>query len=179
MNKTPVFIFAAVVVVVAAIGWLLFSKEGSEKASAVPVESEDKQAQEMFATNCGTCHTLAAAGTDGVVGPNLDEILPTQVAPPEGTAEEVADANLQAYDGAYGRVLTAVVCGLGGRMPAGILQDADAQEVSGFVAAYAGQFSEDQGPLVPADERETPAPDECATGGLERGGSEDAANAAE
>ena len=29
----------------------------------------------MFATNCGTCHTLAAAGTDGVVGPDLDELL--------------------------------------------------------------------------------------------------------
>jgi mono/diheme cytochrome c family protein len=133
----------------------------------------------MFATNCGSCHTLAAAGTDGVVGPNLDDILPTQVAPPEGTPEEVAEAKRQAYDGVYGRVLTAVVCGLGGRMPAGILQDADAAEVSAFVAAYAGQFGEDQGPLVPADEREMPAPDECPTAGLEQAGSPDAANAAE
>ena len=47
--------------------------------------------------------------------------------------QEIADANEQAYDGVYGRVLTAVVCGLGGRMPAGILQDQDAEEVSGFV----------------------------------------------
>jgi mono/diheme cytochrome c family protein len=179
MSKRPFVIFGAFVVLVAAIAWLAFSKEGSEEAVAVPVESDDKQAQEMFATNCGTCHTLAAAGSDGVVGPDLDEILPTLVAPPEGTPEEVADAKQQAYDGVYGRVLTAVVCGLGGRMPPGTLPEADAEEVAGFVAAYAGQFGEDQGPLVPADERETPPAEECPSAGAEEAGSEDAANVAE
>jgi mono/diheme cytochrome c family protein len=128
------------------------------------VESADKESAEIFATNCGTCHTLAAAGTDGVVGPNLDEILPTQVAPPDGTAAEVAEANEQAYDGAYSRVLNAIVCGLEGRMPAGILQDEDAEEVSGFVAAYAGQLGQDQGPLVAEEDRSTPGPEPCSTG---------------
>lgn len=169
MSKRPFLIFGAVVALVAAIAWLAFSKEGSEKAAAVPVDSDDEYAQEVFATNCGACHTLAAGGTDGVVGPNLDEILPTQSAPPDGTEEEIAESNLQAYDGAYGRVVTAVVCGLEGRMPAGILQDEDAQEVAGFVAAYAGQLGEDQGPLVPADERETPPPEECLPAGEEAG----------
>src|SRR5688500_17435733 len=169
MSKRPFLIFGALLVLVGAIAWLAFSKEGSEEAAAVPVDADDERAQEIFATNCGTCHTLAAGGTDGVVGPNLDEILPTQVAPPEGTTEEIAEANKQAYDGVYGRVLTAVVCGLGGRMPAGILQDEDAQQVSGFVAAYAGQLGDDQGPLVPADDRETPPPAECPGVGEEAG----------
>ena len=169
MSKRPFLIFGALLVLVGAIAWLAFSKEGSDEAVAVPVDSDDKQAEEMFATNCGACHTLAAAGTDGVVGPNLDEILPTQVAPPSGSPEEIADANTQAYEGVYGRVLTAVVCGLGGRMPAGILQDSDAQEVAGFVASYAGQLGEDQGPLVPADERETPAPQPCPQPGEDAG----------
>ena len=30
----------------------------------------------IFLTNCGTCHTLAAAGTTGAVGPNLDTFTP-------------------------------------------------------------------------------------------------------
>ena len=37
-------------------------------------------------TNCGACHTLAKAGTDGVVGPNLDELL----APPSASAPDPA-----------------------------------------------------------------------------------------
>ncbi len=130
MSNRPFLIFGALAALVAVVGYLAFSKEGSEKATAVPVESADKEAADIFATNCGTCHTLAAAGTDGVVGPNLDEILPTQVAPPAGTSEEIAEANTQAYEGVYSRVLNAIVCGLEGRMPAGILQDQDAEEVA-------------------------------------------------
>lgn len=30
----------------------------------------------IFTTNCGSCHTLADAGTSGAVGPNLDEAKP-------------------------------------------------------------------------------------------------------
>jgi mono/diheme cytochrome c family protein len=34
---------------------------------------------QVFANNgCGTCHTLAAAGSGGVTGPDLDEVLPGQ-----------------------------------------------------------------------------------------------------
>jgi mono/diheme cytochrome c family protein len=165
MSNRPFLIFGAVVAAVAVIAYVAFAKEGSEEAATVPVDAADREAQEMFATNCGTCHTLAAGGTDGVVGPNLDEILPTQVAPPEGTPEEVAQANADAYEGVYSRVLNAVVCGLGGRMPAGILQNEDAEEVSAFVAAYAGQLGDDQGPLVPAAERSTPGPEPCGSEG--------------
>lgn len=161
MSKRPFLIFAAFAVVVLAVGYLAFSKEGSEEAAAVPVEPADREAAEIFATNCGACHTLAAAGTDGVVGPDLDEILPT--APPGGSDDQ--EANEQSYEGVYSRVLNAIVCGLEGRMPAGILQDEDAEEVSAFVAAYAGQLGDDQGPLVPADDRSTPGPEPC--GGAE------------
>ena len=161
MSNRPFLIFGALVAVVAAIAYLAFAKEGSDEAVAVPVESADRAAMEIFATNCGACHTLAAAGTDGVVGPNLDQILPTSA--PGGTADQ--EANLAAYEGVYGRVLNAVECGLEGRMPAGILQGSDAQQVSGFVGAYAGQLAEDQGPLVPAGERSTPAGEPCSPSG--------------
>jgi cbb3-type cytochrome c oxidase subunit III len=31
----------------------------------------------LFAANCGSCHTLADAGTTGTTGPNLDDAKPT------------------------------------------------------------------------------------------------------
>lgn len=33
--------------------------------------------QEIFVTNCASCHTLADAGTTGMVGPNLDAASPS------------------------------------------------------------------------------------------------------
>jgi outer membrane protein assembly factor BamB/cytochrome c5 len=34
--------------------------------------------EEVFGTTCATCHTLAAAGSSGTVGPNLDELKPSK-----------------------------------------------------------------------------------------------------
>jgi len=34
-------------------------------------------AKSVFTTNCGSCHTLADAGTSGTVGPNLDQAKPS------------------------------------------------------------------------------------------------------
>jgi mono/diheme cytochrome c family protein len=32
----------------------------------------------LFVKNCGSCHTLADAGTSGTIGPNLDQLKPPQ-----------------------------------------------------------------------------------------------------
>jgi mono/diheme cytochrome c family protein len=32
--------------------------------------------EELFKQRCSSCHTLAAAGADGQVGPNLDQVAP-------------------------------------------------------------------------------------------------------
>jgi cbb3-type cytochrome c oxidase subunit III len=34
--------------------------------------------KDIFLANCGSCHTLADAGTSGNVGPNLDQLKPSQ-----------------------------------------------------------------------------------------------------
>ena len=34
--------------------------------------------KDIFVANCGSCHTLADAGTNGNVGPNLDQLKPAQ-----------------------------------------------------------------------------------------------------
>jgi mono/diheme cytochrome c family protein len=46
---------------------------------AAPPEVEGGPGAQVFANNgCGTCHTLKAAKSGGVTGPNLDEVLPGQ-----------------------------------------------------------------------------------------------------
>jgi cbb3-type cytochrome c oxidase subunit III len=37
----------------------------------------------IFSANCGSCHTLADAGTNGTVGPNLDQLKPSFAAAQE------------------------------------------------------------------------------------------------
>ena len=140
MNKGPFLIFGAFAVVCLLIVVKVVSGQGAESAAPVAVESHDEDGKQLFANNCGACHTLAAAGADGIVGPNLDQVLA-----PGGNAT---------YEGSYNRALSAITCGgLGtGRMPAGILQGENAQEVSAFVGAYAGQAGDSSEPLEDTDE---------------------------
>lgn len=127
MNKRVFVSFLLVAALFAVIVPLwAFSKDGSR---AEPIAAEDEASRTLFATNCGSCHVLEAAGTDGVVGPNLDDRLA-----PAGPAEG------EAIDGTRTRVLSAIQTGLGnGRMPAGILQGQQAEQVSQYVAEVAGQ----------------------------------------
>jgi mono/diheme cytochrome c family protein len=127
MNKRVFLSFLLVAVLLAVIVPLwAFSKDGSPQEET---SESDETAQALFADNCGSCHTLAAAGTDGVVGPNLDDRLA-----PAGPAEG------EAITGTESRVLSAIETGLGnGRMPAGILQGQQADQVASYVARVAGQ----------------------------------------
>jgi mono/diheme cytochrome c family protein len=132
-------LFAAVCLLL--LPYWAFSKEGSKESVLVPVAEEDGDAKEMFAVNCGSCHTLAAAGTDGVVGPDLDEVL--------GPTPDVA-ANRE-------RVLSAIENGILGRMPAGILGGSQAEEVADFVARHVRYTSPPEGSaLFDPSESETP-----------------------
>src|SRR5687768_2400557 len=96
-----------------AIPLLAIGMEGGSESAQVAVAERDQDGKELFADNCGTCHTLAAAGTEGVVGPNLDDRL--------------APGGNGSFEASYPRALNAVTCGFGeGRMPAGILTGEDA-----------------------------------------------------
>lgn len=137
MSRKTFVVFGLVILVLAAvIPWLAFRADG-DAANAEPVPSDLKAGQSLFETNCGTCHTLYAAGTDGNFGPNLDELLAPS-GPPEGpTAADTIKAT-------EGRVLNAVENGVDssttpGRMPGGILNEEQAKEVAAFVANTAGE----------------------------------------
>lgn len=68
--------------------------------------------EEFFATNCGGCHVLGAAGTTGQVGPDLDEALAGMT--PDQVAEQIVNPNSEIAQGFpegvmpqnYGDVLT-------------------------------------------------------------------------
>jgi cytochrome c1 len=55
------------------------------------------QPPQFFATNCGGCHTLSAAGTTGNVGPNLDQALPGMTA--AQIQQSITDPNAQIVPG--------------------------------------------------------------------------------
>lgn len=138
MSKKTFVVFGIVVVVLAvAIPWLAFRSNGDATTGAQDVPADLKSGQSLFQTNCGTCHTLYAAGTDGNYAPNLDVLLAPS-GPPEGPSAA------SAIKGIEGRVLNAVEKGVDssttpGRMPPGILNEEQAQEVAEFVAHVAGE----------------------------------------
>jgi mono/diheme cytochrome c family protein len=70
----------------------------------------------VFTQNCGSCHTMADAGTSGTVGPNLDDLKP-----------DAATVQSQVENG-------------GGGMPAfsGTLSEQEIADVSAYVAENAG-----------------------------------------
>ena len=121
MTKRSFIIFALFFLAFAiAVPFWAISKDGKASSSSEKVATSDDGAKQLFATNCGACHTMARAGTNGVVGPNLDQLL-------------------AGLPGQQERVLSAIQVGRGGAMPAGILLGEQAEEVADFVARVAGQ----------------------------------------
>jgi mono/diheme cytochrome c family protein len=137
-KKTFVLFGLLVVVLVVLIPWLVFRSDGDAARGAQQVPSDLKEGQSLFQTNCGTCHTLYAAGTDGNYAPNLDELLAAN-----GPAAESEDPK-GTEEGIESRVLNAIENGVDssttpGRMPANVLSGPQAKEVAEFVAHTAGE----------------------------------------
>jgi mono/diheme cytochrome c family protein len=83
-----------------------------------PGEGDPVAGKEVFlgASGCGTCHTLADAGTSGVVGPNLDDTTPS-----------------------YDLVVDRVTNGFGNMPPfSGSLSEEEIQNVAAYVSSAAG-----------------------------------------
>lgn len=139
MSKRTFIWFGVLVLVLAVvIPFAAFRSKGDGETGDDKVPASLKDGQSLFVTNCGTCHTLYSAGTDGNYAPDLDELLAPN-GPPEGDEKEIAEAAKPIE----GRVLNAIENGVDGsttpgRMPGGILNEEQAQEVSEFVARTAG-----------------------------------------
>jgi mono/diheme cytochrome c family protein len=101
--------------------------------------------KELFQQKCGSCHTLADAGTQGKIGPNLDDAFAGSRA--QGFKEStirniVRDQILFAISNPVG-----VIEGPNGQeqrapgMPAKLVTGSDAQDVAAYVASKAGVAS--------------------------------------
>jgi|SRR5215203_256050 len=137
MSKRTFIWFGVLLLVLAVvIPFAAFRAKGDgETNREVPAGLENSQS--LFVVNCGTCHSLYSAGTDGNYGPDLDELLAPSGKPEGETAKETIKQT-------KGRVLNAIEQGVDssttpGRMPGGILNEEQAQEVSEFVARTAGE----------------------------------------
>ncbi len=82
--------------------------------------------KELFVQNCGSCHTLADAGTVANVGPNLDTALGFSCK--QGFAEDTI------FSVVLGQIDLAAP-----PMPADIVTGQDAVDVAAYVASVAGK----------------------------------------
>jgi mono/diheme cytochrome c family protein len=138
-------------VVAAALGAVVVSMiSGCGETVGYSEGSGDRaRGRELFIESCGSCHTLADAGTTGEVGPNLDYafLQSRKDGLGESTIQQVVRGQI-AYP-----VVDPVVEGAPG-MPADILTGQDAEDVATYVASVAGLDADGDG-----------RPDEGAGGG--------------
>jgi mono/diheme cytochrome c family protein len=107
---------------------LAYNADSQSKAGpgGVELSASQQDGREIFARNCATCHTLAAANSVGRVGPSLDAIIPP-IADKKARIAFIDDAVKNGR--ARGQ----------GQMPAGLIDGTDQQQVSDFIATVAGR----------------------------------------
>ncbi len=113
--------------------------------------------KELFVKNCGSCHTLADAGTSGRIGPNLDYAFLQSRR--DGLGESTF---VQVVRGQIAYPVVKPSTGAPG-MPASILEGQEADDVASYVGSVAGKGDPNRTATQPATT--TPAP--AAGGGGE------------
>ena len=120
MDRAIAIAWTAVVAVVLAVLVLapgIFESDDKPSTNAGNQTAAAPDGKKIFSANCAGCHTLAAADTNGKVGPNLDELKPDAA------------------------TVKNIVTNGGGGMPSfdGDLDDAEIAAVAEFVSTSAGQ----------------------------------------
>ena len=106
-----------------------------------PVSASDgdpAKGKALFIQTCGSCHTLADAGTSGTVGPNLDDAF---LADKQQGFHQSTIIDLVRGQIAYAVSNTGQIDPNGGTtpgMPPNLLQGQDAKDVAVYVAKCAG-----------------------------------------
>jgi cbb3-type cytochrome c oxidase subunit III len=90
--------------------------------------ADQTNGQKLFQAKCAGCHTLSAAGSQGTVGPNLDDAFRAdkQQGFKESTIRDVVLVQIRQPSAP---------------MPPSLVKGQDAQDVAAFVAAVAGTAS--------------------------------------
>jgi mono/diheme cytochrome c family protein len=93
-----------------------------------PLTPAEQHGRGLFVDHCGSCHTLAAAGTVGQIGPNLEDIAVNEA----DVLHAIRTGGGRHSHGAGGRT---------GNMPRNLVTGQDAKDVATFVAANASGSS--------------------------------------
>jgi cbb3-type cytochrome c oxidase subunit III len=106
---------------------------GGAGTGGISAGGDTVRGEELFKQECGSCHTLAAAGTAGTIGPNLDNAF---AAGREQGFEESSIQQLVA--GQIKFPVTTPSTGVPG-MPADLVTGDDVDHVAAYVASVAGK----------------------------------------
>jgi mono/diheme cytochrome c family protein len=124
-------------------------------------DADLERGRQLFQTNCGTCHTLAEAGTAATIGPDLDSsfFAARKVGMDQDTIEGVVQLQIAhpreinpdnpRYDQTF--------------MPADLVTGRDAEAVAAYVASVAGVPGIEPPPLGTAQEVFTESCGGCHT----------------
>lgn len=131
------FVAAAIVAAAAGVGGCELTDSGTNLVNG----------KQLFAEECASCHVLARADAQGVIGPNLDQAF--QRARQDGFGEstfagiveqQIANPAINPQrDPETGREAS---------MPADIVTGEDAEDVAAYVASAAARGGEDTGALA-------------------------------
>jgi cbb3-type cytochrome c oxidase subunit III len=130
LRRRPAQVAALVVLALAAS--LLLAACGDTVGYTEASSGDRIHGKELFKQGCGSCHTLADAGTTGTIGPNLDyAFLQSRK---DGLGE---DTILQVVRDQMAYAITTPSTGVPG-MPRDIFTGQDADDVATYVASVAG-----------------------------------------
>lgn len=118
---------------VAALAAVLLSAI-SLSACGAAKDADTANGKDLFTKNCGSCHTLADAGTKGNIGPNLDDAFQSRH---EGFKASTFQGVVR-YWIAHPDTLSEP------KMPANILTGQDAEDVAAYVAVFASKTKDGQ-----------------------------------
>ena len=114
----------------AAAGALLAGGCGT---GGLPEAGDTSRGKQLFVEKCGGCHTLAAAGTQGTIGPNLDDAFRA------GRRQGFEESTIRALvDNQIKFPLSAGSSPNEAPMPANLVTGEDVDAVASYVASVAG-----------------------------------------
>ena len=109
--------------------------------AAGTADADLENGKAKFVTSCGGCHMMAAAGTKGTVGPDLDDAF--RMSRAEGFPSSTFQGVVHYWIGNAEQEREPI-------MPRNIVTGKDAEDVAAYVAVYAG--------LAPKPGEVTPSP---------------------
>ena len=123
-----------------AAGALLAAGCGTGGIASGAQAPDTQNGQQLFTANCGSCHTLSAAGTSGTIGPNLDNAFAADVKQgfSQSSIENDVLDQIRLGSGQVATYTTNKKFTSQPQMPADIVKGQDAIDVAAYVASVAG-----------------------------------------